>query len=137
MVIELDDLIDEMEEVLAEARRVPLTGSLLVSEERLLDIIDRMRVAVPEELKHARRIVQEHDRLIDEARARVQQVLDEEGLRAAIEEERRYLLEQADIEAAQVRAGADEYAHQVLRELDEQLSGLLASVRNGLKTLSH
>lgn len=133
--IELDDLIDELEDALAEGRRVPFSGRLLVDEERILDIIDRMRVAIPEEQKRARRIVQEQERLIAEAQARVQQVLEERGLLEAVESERARLLQVAEQEAAQVRAGADEYARQVLEELDERLTKLATSVRNGLSTL--
>lgn len=134
-VIELDDLIDEVEDALAEGRRVPFSGRLLVDEERILDIIDRMRVAIPEEQKRARRIIQEQERLIAEAQARVQQVLSERGLLEAIEAERGRLLQQAENEAIQVRAGADEYARQVLEELDERLMKLVTSVRNGLGAL--
>ena len=134
-VIELDDLIDEVEDALAEGRRVPFSGRLLVDEERILGIIDRMRVAIPEEQKRARRIIQEQERLIAEAQARVQQVLNERGLLEAIEAERGRLLQQAENEAIQVRAGADEYARQVLEELDERLMKLVTSVRNGLGAL--
>lgn len=133
--IELDDLIDELEDALAEGRRVPFSGRLLVDEERILDIIDRMRVAIPEELKHARRVIQEQDRLLAEAQARVQQALEEQGLLAAVEAERQRLIQQAEEEAAQVRSGADEYARQILEELDERLTKVLTNVRNGLSTL--
>ncbi|PDW04175.1 hypothetical protein [Candidatus Viridilinea mediisalina] len=133
--IELDDLIDELEDALAEGRRVPFSGRLMVDEERMLDIIDRMRVAIPEEQKRARRIIQEQERLITEAQTRVQQVLEERGLLEAVDEERARLLQLAEQEAAQVRAGADVYARQVLEELDERLTKLSTSVRNGLIAL--
>jgi benzoyl-CoA reductase/2-hydroxyglutaryl-CoA dehydratase subunit BcrC/BadD/HgdB len=134
--IELDDLIDELEDALAEGRRLPFSGGrLLVDEERILDIIDRMRVAIPEEHKRARRIVQEQERLIAEAQARVQQVLEERGLLEAVDAERVRLLQHAEQEAALVRAGADDYARQVLDELDERLTKLVTSVRNGLSAL--
>jgi cell division septum initiation protein DivIVA len=134
--IELDDLIDELEDALAEGRRLPFSGGrLLVDEERMLDIIDRMRVAIPEEHKRARRIVQEQERLIAEAQARVQQVLEERGLLEAVNTERARLLQQAEQEAALVRAGADDYARQVLEELDDRLTKLVTSVRNGLSEL--
>jgi cell division septum initiation protein DivIVA len=134
--IELDDLIDELEDALAEGRRMPFSGGrLLVDEGRILEIIDRMRVAIPEEHKRARRIVQEQERLIAEAQARVQQVLEERGLLEAVNSERARLLQQAEQEAALVRAGADDYARQVLDELDERLTKLVTSVRNGLSEL--
>jgi hypothetical protein len=135
-VIELDDLIDELEDVLAEGQRIPFTGRLMVDEERVLDVIDRMRVAVPEEVKQARRVVQEQERLLEEAQLRVQQALDEQGLLSAIESERERLLLLASQEAADVRAGADEYAREVLQELDDRLIQLLNSVRSGLESLS-
>jgi cell division septum initiation protein DivIVA len=135
MAIELDDLIDELEDALAEGRRVPFSGRLLVDEERILDIIDRMRVAIPEEQKRARRVIQEQERMLAEAQSRVQQVLEERGLTEAIEAERVRLLQQAEHEAGHVRAGADEYARQVLEDLDDRLTKLVTSVRNGLSTL--
>lgn len=135
IIIELDNLIDELEDVLVEGRRVPFSGRLLIDEERILDVIDRMRVAVPEELKQARRIIGEQDRLLNEAQVRVQQALEEQGLLAAVEEERARLIEQAEREAANIRAGADDYARQVLEELQDRLAKLASNVENGLKAL--
>ncbi|HET9224710.1 MAG TPA: hypothetical protein VFO07_19510 [Roseiflexaceae bacterium] len=135
MAIELDDLIDELEDALAEGRRVPFSGRLMVDEERILDIIDRMRVAVPEELKQARRVIGEQERLLSEARAQVQQAMEEQGLLAAVEAERTRLLDEAARDAQGIRAGADDYARQVLEELEQRLARLSASVQNGLKEL--
>jgi cell division septum initiation protein DivIVA len=128
-------LIDELEDALAEGRRVFFGGRLLVDEERILDIIDRMRVAVPEELKQAHRVIAEQERLISEAQAQVQQAMEEQGLLAAIAAERARLLELAERDAAGVREGADQYARQVLEELEQRLARLTASVQNGLREL--
>lgn len=128
-------MIDELEDVIAEGKRVPFSGRLLIDEDRVLDIIDRMRVAIPEELRQARRIISEQERLISEAQERVQQVLQERGLLEAIEAERARLLEQAEREARAVRAGADEYARQVLEELEQRLLKVITSVQNGLQEL--
>lgn len=95
-----------------------------------------MRVAVPEEMKRARRIIQEQDRMLKEAQARLQQTLDEQGVLAAVEAERQRLLQEAEHEAAQVREGADEYAHKVLKDLDDYLMKIQTNIRNGLKALS-
>ncbi len=121
--------------MLAEGRRVPFSGRLLVDEDRILDIIDRMRVAVPEEVKQARRVLAEQDRLLSEAQAKVHQALEEQGLLAAVEIERARLLEQAERDATSIRAGADEYALQVLGELEQRLLKLTGSVQNGLEEL--
>ena len=114
---------------------MPFSGRLMVDEERILDIIDRMRVAVPEELKQARRVIGEQERLLAEAHAQVQQAMEEQGLMAAVEAERTRLIAEAERDAQAVRAGADDYARQVLEELDQRLARLTASVQNGLKEL--
>jgi len=128
-------LIDELEDALAEGRRVFFGGRLMVDEERILDIIDRMRVAVPEELKQARRVIAEQERLIGDAQAQVRQAMEEQGLLAAVEAERARLLELAERDAAGVREGADQYARQVLEDLEQRLVRLTASVQNGLREL--
>lgn len=128
-------MIDELEDVLAEGRRVPFSGRLLVDEDKILDIIDRMRVAVPDEIKQARRVIGEQDRLLGEAQAKVQQALEEQGLLAAVETERARLIEQAERDATGIRAGADEYATQVLGELEQRLQKLTHSVQSGLSEL--
>lgn len=114
---------------------MPFSGRLLVDEDRILDIIDRMRVAVPEEIKQARRVIGEQERLLSEAQARVHQALEEQGLLAAVEAERARLIDQAERDAVAIRAGADDYAHQVLAELEQRLLKLTTSVQNGLQEL--
>lgn len=94
-----------------------------------------MRVALPEEVKQARRVISEQERLLAEAQAKVQQALEEQGLLAAAEAERARLIEQAERDAMSIRAGADEYATQVLSELEQRLQKLTASVQNGLGEL--
>ncbi len=112
------------------------SGRLLVDEERILDIIDRMRVAVPDELKQARRVIAEQERLIGEAQAHVRQAMEDDGLLAAIDAERQRLLDLAERDAEATRKGADDYAREVLEELEERLTRQLANVQNGLRTLN-
>jgi hypothetical protein len=80
-------------------------------------------------------VIGEQERLLGEAHERVREALDEQGLLAAVEAERRRLIEQAERDAQATRAGADEYARQVLEELEQRLAKLTASVQNGLKEL--
>src|SRR5919199_6865079 len=54
--MDLGYLLDQLEEVLSSGTRVPLSSRTLVDEQEVLDILDQIRVAVPEEIKAARRI---------------------------------------------------------------------------------
>ncbi len=95
-----------------------------------------MRVAVPDELKQARRVIAEQERLIGEAQAHVRQAMEEQGLVAAIEAERQRLLDLAERDAELVRKGADDYARQMLEELEARLARLTANVQSGLRELN-
>jgi cell division septum initiation protein DivIVA len=65
----------------------------------------------------------------------VTQQLREQGLLSAADLERARILEQAHSDADYIRNGANEYAHEVLAELDERLERVAMSVKNGLREL--
>lgn len=139
-------LVDRLEALLREGWRIPLTSNVLVDEDDYLDIIDQMRISIPEEIKQARRIQQERERIIAQAqeeaervvalaRERAEDLMNEHDLLREVESRRTKLLEEAQREAEGIRADADEYVIEVLSELEEQLNSFLKTVRNGLATL--
>ena len=60
-------LLIDFEQILNDSYRVPLSAYLLVHEDQIFNIIDQMRVAVPEEVKRANRIEAEKDRILAQA----------------------------------------------------------------------
>jgi hypothetical protein len=140
-------LLDRLEEVLNSGSRLPLFGSrTLIDEQECLDILDQIRVALPEEIKQARRINGERDGIIAEAEARAQQIVREAEERAAEKVEEHSLVRQAESRAqqveddaerrsAEIRREADEYAYDTLAELESELEQLLLTVRKGTRAL--
>jgi hypothetical protein len=111
-----------------------------------LDLIDQLRVAVPEEVRAAKRINSEGERILEKATEEAEQVLaraqeqaafliEERGLLMAAQEESRRILDQADDEAAEVRRGADEYAASVLIGLEGDVVRTLQSIKKGIQLL--
>ena len=133
---DVDALIDELEAMFAEAKRVPFGRRLMVDEARALEFIDRLRTAFPAEVRQAQRILDEQDRILDEARNQAHAMLQERGLMAELEVQRERTIARAEQEAERMRAEADAYVRGVLTDLDERLSKLHASVSNGLEALS-
>ncbi len=99
-------LIDRLEELVGEARKLPVGGGAVISRQRLLDLIDRMRVAVPKEVYDAREIIEKRDevladasaegsRLIARAQEEVETRLKETEVVKAAEERARQILAQA------------------------------------------
>ncbi|MBP8251257.1 MAG: hypothetical protein KAX40_02755 [Herpetosiphon sp.] len=132
---EFEKLINELEDVLAQAGRVPFSRRLMVDEEHILSIIDRMRVAVPDELRQARQIVREREQLIEATKKKIALTLSEQGLLEIAQRERGRIVGEAEAEANRVRAEADDYARQVLLDLEEKIGKSLTIIQNGLDQL--
>ena len=132
---EFERLINELETLLTSANRVPFSRRLMLDEEQVLDVIDRMRVAVPEELRQARQIVRERDQLLETARKRIAVSLTEQGLLEVAQRERARIVGEAEAEAARIRSEADDYSRQVLLDLEERVGKALLVIQNGLEEL--
>lgn len=139
-------LIDRMEALINRGRHIPLTASMIVNEDEFLEVIDQMRIAIPEEIKAARRTQQERarilaeaqeeaDRMTEEARKRISTMIDEHEFVAAARARAEQVLHQAEEQAVAMREGADEYVAQTLTQLDRQLTEIQKQVRNGLASV--
>ena len=60
-------LVDRLEEIFNAGRPIPLTHKLAVDEDRVLEIIDQMRVSIPDEVKKAQQILNQRDRMLAQA----------------------------------------------------------------------
>lgn len=144
--MEIVYLIDRLESLINEARRLPLTSGVIVNQEEFLKIIDQMRLTIPQEIREARRLKEEREeviaraqaeaeKIVAEAKGEVDGLLAEERLLKAAKEESAKIVEQARREAENIRKGADEYAIEVLGQLQDQLIALQTTIQNGLDYL--
>ncbi|NLT42719.1 MAG: ATP synthase F0 subunit B [Anaerolineae bacterium] len=144
--MDIIQLVDRLESLLNRSRRLPLTSGVVVNEEEFLEIIDQLRVAVPEEIKAARRMQQDRSRVLSEAQEEAQGLLEEARKQVAVLVDQdavvrnarahaERIIQQAEQQAQDMQHGADEYAVQVLRNLDQHLSNVHAEVRNGLVSI--
>ncbi len=139
-------LIDRLEEILNESRPIPLTHTVLVDEDKVLDLIDQMRVAIPEEVKKAQQVLAQRDRILAQAQEEANRTL------ALARDRSEQMVERESIvQAAQVRAGdistqeiakiqqvqqeADTYVIETLTKLEMELDRMITQVRNGISTL--
>jgi len=63
-------LVDRLENLIASSRRMPLVNQIIIKEADILSIVDQMRTSIPDEIKQARRIIQEKERILAQAQAR-------------------------------------------------------------------
>jgi hypothetical protein len=139
-------LLDRLEEALVTGSRVPLMQRTLVDEQECLDILDQMRVAMPTEIKEARRVIAERDHILAQAREETERIVRAAELRAnrLVEEHAvvrsaqlraNEIEEQAEADALNAREEADKYAETVLTRVQERLEQALTNVRAGLREL--
>lgn len=125
--------IEQLEEMVAQAKSMPLSSSVLLNREELLDAIKDMRELLPEEIKQAKWVVKDREELLAKGRERAEQLV--EGAR---KEQARLVGEQAVIEAAEdearrIIADAEEQAHRVRREADDYVDSKLEEMESVLR----
>ena len=139
-------LLERLESQIATGTGVPRTRKVLVDRDAVLDLIDQLRVAVPEEVHAAKRINAEGERIIEKASeeaaritARAQEqaayLIDERGLTEAAQAEGRRIVDAAERAADDVRLGADEYAAEILEGLETEVRKALAGIEKGIGVL--
>ena len=73
--MELQQLINQLEHVISQGKRVPLSQSIMVDEEAMRRVIDQMRVSVPDMIKQAERTVGERDRIVAQANEEASRII--------------------------------------------------------------
>jgi hypothetical protein len=139
-------VIDKLEGYVKDGTVLPFKHRIL-SEERLLEFIEKMRSTLPEEVGRAKLIAKDKDRVMREAQEKAQSIVSEASTAHALliddheivrqaQRTAEIVLREAEEKAAKIRAGADAYAAQTLTDLDGRLSTALGSVKKGLEALT-
>ncbi len=139
-------LVDRLEEVVKGSTQLPFSGIRLVDERHIWPLLDQMRISIPEEVRRAECTIREKDRtmaqaqeeterIIALARSEAAQLTAEHIVVQAAEERTAAIHIQAEQEAESIRAGADDYAFEVLCNLEQELKRSLTIIENGLQTI--
>ena len=146
-------LVDRLENLIAGSRRMPLVNQIMLKESDILNIIEQMRTAIPDEIKQSRRIIQEKERilaqaqadasaLLSRAREESERAMNREGLLRAAEDRSQDMMRQAEEKTEQLKIEADAYVAETLRALREHLSSIemevgrsILSIEKGLASL--
>ena len=148
VIMDILHLVDRLEELFNESRPIPLTNNVIVDEDRMLDLIDQMRVAIPEEVKKAQKMVAERDRTLAQAQEEAKRTLqmareksdgmvERDSIVSAAEARAKEIIDQALLDAEATRQEADDYVLDALTNLEMEMERLLNQVRNGIRALMH
>jgi len=145
--MDIQHLVDRLEDLVDEGRHMPFSKFTMIDEERALELIDQMRISIPEEIEKASRVLAQRDRilaqaneeaarLIQAAREQGVQLVDREPTVQAAQSRAGNIIEQAKQDAEEVVAGADKYVAETLAKLEQQLAKALNVVRNGINEVN-
>jgi len=144
--LDIQFLVERLEALVVNARKLPMTSQIILEQATVLDLIDQLRVAIPEEVRQARRVNQETDRMLAKAREESEQIIGAAQEQAALLLQDQSILREAEAKAQDMLAraqsksdetmgGADQYAADVLVRLESDLVKTLSIIKKSLEVL--
>lgn len=144
--MELLNVLNEMEEFLEGCSRVPLSKRIMVDENKLLDYLDRIRTALPDEVRQAKLLIKERERVLNESRREAQQIMedvekqiakkvDEHEIVLHAQEKAQEIINYSEQMASELRLGARNYADEILDNVEQQLTRLNEQIKIGREEL--
>jgi hypothetical protein len=139
-------LVDRLEELFNESRPIPLTHNVIIDEDKILDIIDQMRVTIPEEMKKAQQVLTQRDRILAQsqeeanrtlnlAREKSEKLVERDAIAQAAHAQADEIISKALTEVEKTRRDADKYVIDTLLRVEYELERMLNQARNGILAL--
>jgi hypothetical protein len=140
-------LLDRLEELVGVGRRMPFSTRVMVEEEEFLGLLDQIRAAVPREILHAQRVVEEradiitsaqHEaaKILDHARTQAEYIISEQGVMNEARQRGEEYLRQVELEQRRSIGQIDEYALQQIGRVEEAIQDGLTLVMDALREAS-
>ena len=139
-------LVDRLEELFNNSKPIPLSRNVVVDENSFMDIIDQMRISIPDEIKKAQQVIAQKDRILAQAqeeanrtvalaREKSEKMVEKSEVYQAAQVKVEQLSEQVRKESLQTQQEADRYVVDTLGGLERELKTILQQVQNGIKSL--
>lgn len=140
-------LVDRLEELFNDSKQIPFTHNVIVDEDRMLDLIDQMRITIPEEIKKSQQLLAQRDRILAQAqeeanrtialaREKGDKLVENDPITQSARSRSDQIISQARIESEQTKRDADDYVLQTLASLQKELEKTLSQVKNGILAIN-
>lgn len=138
--MDIMEIVDMMEEAIDKASSVPLTGKVMVDKDELLDYLQEIRLVYPDELKEAKWVKEERQRILSEAESRAEtiqknaeetqmQLIDEHEITRRAYETANELVNDAQKKSMEIKTDTDQYVDDILSDAEHRLDLLLRKIR--------
>ena len=144
--MEIFTLLETLEDILEESKGVPFSNKAIVDRDEILDIIKEIVLKLPDELKQAKWVKEERDRIlveaqkeaddiVKEAENRIISMIDEHEITRKAYEQKAEIIETANEMSREMTKGTKEYADSILQGIEVALEDALKVIQNNRKEL--
>jgi len=138
------EYLDAIEDILESSKSVPFSNKISVEKERIYDVLSEIRLNLPTEIRHAQRIIEDHDKIIDDATSKANHIIKEAENEAKVltnshEIYRRAsdlasdLMDEARRNARDIRLNAMDYADEMLEKTENMIREAMDNVNQQYK----
>lgn len=142
------EMLDALEELIEVSVKIPLTNKAVVNAEDILDYVDQIRSVLPEEIRQARWVAKERDRLLveaqqeaervmEEARSQINKLAEESEVVKKANERAEEIISKAQNISQDIKLGSEAYADEILAKLEESMIRALETIQQGRSELNH
>jgi F0F1-type ATP synthase membrane subunit b/b' len=133
--MDLAGRLAQLEQIVRDAKSMPLSSSVLISRDEVLEMLHEMQESLPEEIKQARWVVKDREELLAKARADGDRIIEQ-----AHEEQRRMAMrdavaKRAQEESARMVQEAEDTTSEMRREAEDYVDGKLAQFEIALRKI--
>lgn len=143
------NLLERIEDIIEEASKFPLSNKVMIDKEEILEVINEIRLKLPDEINRASWVAKERQRILNEAQSEADELIEK------VKEQQKYLVEEneitrqaqkyadkliqeAEIKANEMKIGAYSYSDEILSKLQEkirEINGIIEQNREVLKNM--
>lgn len=145
--MDLLSALNDLEEVIENSSKIPMTRKILVDEERVLDLLDRIRTTIPEEIRQSKWIIQEREKVLSDSQREAVRILEDAKRQVEIKADDSEVVRQAKVVAEEIvkkaeavgreiRDGARSYADDILKNMEESLGKIVSQIQQGRNELN-
>ena len=144
--MEIFTLLENLEELVENYKKKPFTNKIMIDQEDILDVVKEIRLKLPEDLKQAKWVREERERILEEAKKeaddvvkeaenRIISMIDEHEITKKAYEQKNQIMEAANENSRQITQGAKEYADNILADLEGKLEKVLKEISQDRREL--
>ena len=141
------DYLDRIEDILDASKSVPFSSKISVEKERIYDVMSEIRLHLPNEIRHAQRIIEDHDRIISDAHSKAAAILKDAEEEAKIltneheifrraNEQATDIIEESKKSARELRLNAMDYADEILEKTEGMIKETMENIGEQFKLVN-